>query len=51
MKIDDDEPLVDLTERRVRAIVKECAHAAADATGDNDFHYVSSHDLRRRFAH
>jgi integrase len=45
-----DEPLVDLSERRVRAIVKECAQSAADATGVEDFHYVSSHDLRRRFA-
>jgi hypothetical protein len=45
-----DDPPVDLSERRVRAIVKECAQSAADATGVEDFHYVSSHDLRRRFA-
>lgn len=42
--------LVDLSDRRVRAIVNECAHRAADATGDTDFRYVNSHDLRRRFA-
>lgn len=48
--LDDTDPLVDLSDRRVRAIVKECAHRAADATGDTDFRYVSSHDLRRRFA-
>jgi integrase len=28
----------------------EAAEAAADATGDEDFRKVSSHDLRRRFA-
>jgi hypothetical protein len=32
------------------AIVTECAHRAAEQTGDTDFHYVSSPDLRRRFA-
>lgn len=41
---------VDLTERGVRAVVKRTAEAAADETGDEDFRYVSSHDLRRRFA-
>lgn len=43
-------PFVDLTERGVRAAVKRTAEAAADATGDEDFRHVSSHDLRRRFA-
>jgi len=28
----------------------ETAERAADETGDDDFRYVSSHDLRRRFA-
>ena len=45
-----DEPLVDLTERGVRAVVKRTAECAAEETGDDDFRYVSSHDLRRRFA-
>lgn len=44
------EPLVDLSERSVRDIVKRTARRAADETGDDDFRYVSSHDLRRRFA-
>lgn len=46
---DDTDPLVDLSACRVRAIVKECVHRAA-TTGDDDVRYVSSHDLRRRFA-
>ena len=44
------DPFVDLTERGVRAVVKRTAEAAAEATGDDDFRHVSSHDLRRRFA-
>lgn len=48
--IDRGEPFVDLTERAVRAIVKRTATRAAEATGDADFEYVSSHDLRRRYA-
>ena len=40
------EPLIYLTERGVRDIVKR----TAEETGDADFRYVSSHDLRRRFA-
>lgn len=42
--------LVDLSERGVRDVVKRTAERAADETGDDDFRYVSSHDLRRRFA-
>jgi integrase len=45
-----NEPLVDLTERGVRDVVKRTAERAAEETGDDDFQYVSSHDLRRRFA-
>jgi integrase len=48
--LDDDEPYVDLTPGGVRAAVRRTADAAADRTGDEDFHDVSSHDLRRRFA-
>lgn len=44
------EPFVDLTERGLRAAVKRTAEAAAEATDDDDFRHVSSHDLRRRFA-
>ncbi|WP_211249144.1 tyrosine-type recombinase/integrase [Natrinema thermotolerans] len=39
-----------LTERGVRDVVKRTAEHAAEETGDNDYQYVSSHDLRRRFA-
>lgn len=45
-----DDPLVDLSERGVRAVVKRTATRAAEETGDDDYQYVSSHDLRRRFA-
>jgi len=48
--IDRHGPLVDLSERGVRDVVKRTAERAADETGDEDFRYVSSHDLRRRFA-
>lgn len=48
--IDRSDPFIDLTESGVRAVVKRVAERAADATGDDDFRYVSSHDLRRRFA-
>ncbi|WP_255681686.1 site-specific integrase [Natrinema sp. SYSU A 869] len=48
--IDSDEPLVDLTERGVRAVIKRTAERTADETGDDDYQYVSSHDLRRRYA-
>ena len=30
--------------------MKRTAESAAEATGDEDFYHVSSHDLRRRFA-
>ena len=44
------EPLVDLSERGIRDVVKRTAERAAEKTGDEDFRHVSSHDLRRRFA-
>jgi len=44
------DPFIDLSERGVRAAVKRTATAAAEQTGNDDFRYVSSHDLRRRFA-
>jgi len=45
-----DDLLIDLTERGVRDVVKRTAERAAAETGDDDYQYVSSHDLRRRFA-
>jgi len=41
---------IDLTQPGVRAVVRRTAARAAEATGDNDFEKVSTHDLRRRFA-
>jgi Phage integrase family. len=43
-------PFVDITTSAVRAVVKRTAARAADATGQEDYQHVSSHDLRRRFA-
>lgn len=48
--IASDDLLINLTERGVRDIVKRTAERAAEETGDDDYQYVSSHDLRRRFA-
>lgn len=45
-----NDPIIDLTERGIRDVVKRTAERVADETGDDDFRYVSSHDLRRRFA-
>lgn len=44
------DPFVDLGESAVRDVVKRTAKRAAEETGDEDYRYVSSHDLRRRFA-
>jgi len=49
--VGDDEPIADVTPRRVQQVVKACARRAADTTGDEDLRHVSSHDLRRYFAH
>jgi integrase len=48
--IDRGESFIDLSERSVRNVVKRTAERAAEQTGDDDFRYVSSHDLRRRYA-
>lgn len=45
-----NDPYVDLSQPGVRAAVKRTAERAAEATGDDDFRKVSTHDLRRRFA-
>ena len=44
------EPYIDLKQPGVRAVVRRTADRASDATGDEDFRKVSTHDLRRRFA-
>lgn len=48
--IDRDEPLIDRTKRSVQFWVEHAADAAAEETGDEDYHRVSSHDLRRCWA-
>lgn len=45
-----DEPLVGIKKSAIRDVVKRTAVRAAEATGDDDYRHVSSHDLRRRFA-
>ena len=41
---------IDLKQPGVRAVIRRTAARAAEATGDDDFEKVSTHDLRRRFA-
>lgn len=41
---------IDLKQRGVRAAVKRTAERTAEETDVGEFHQVSSHDLRRRFA-
>ena len=45
-----DQPFIDLSVRGVRTAIKRTVEAAAEGTGYPDYHHVSSHDLRRRFA-
>jgi len=44
------DPVIELKQPGVRAVVRRTADRAAEETGDEDFRKVSSHDLRRRFA-
>lgn len=44
------DPFIDLFERGIRAVVKRTAESASDDANDEDFRFISSHDLRRRFA-
>jgi len=44
------DPFIDLKQPGVRAVVRRTAARTAEATGDDDFQKVSTHDLRRRFA-
>jgi integrase len=46
----DDEPLVDAAKRTVQSWVERAGNRAAEATGDDDFRRVSTHDLRRCWA-
>ncbi|EMA13373.1 bacterio-opsin activator-like protein [Haloarcula marismortui ATCC 33799] len=45
-----NDPFIDLTQPGVRAVVRRTANRAAQATGEDDFEKVSTHDLRRRYA-
>jgi integrase len=49
--ISDDEPYIDMMRRSVQRIVKTVTEQTAERTGNDDFQKVSSHDLRRYFAH
>lgn len=58
MNIDDDEPYFDVGRRRIQQMVKEAAREAArraeqgDAPGSpSEWRLVSSHDMRRYYAH
>lgn len=44
------DPFIDLFERGVRGAIKSATDVEVEETGNDDFHHVSSHDLRRRFA-
>ena len=47
--VDSDEPLVDVSARRVQMLVREVADRAAAATGDERFADVDSRSLREHF--
>jgi len=49
--LDPNEPFFDYSDRTIKRKIKAAANVAAEATGDRDFLKVSSHDLRRYFAH
>jgi integrase len=49
--INHDEPFIGVSPRHVQRIVKIVAERTAERTGNDDFQKVSSHDLRRYFAH
>jgi integrase len=46
-----DGPFIGVSPRHVQRIVKTVAERTAERTGNDDFQKVSSHDLRRYFAH
>jgi hypothetical protein len=47
----DDELFVDASPRHAQRIVKTVTERTAERTGNDDFQKISSHDLRRYFAH
>ena len=49
--IESDELLFPVTDRTVKNWVKRAAQNTASRTGDTDYKKVSSHDLRRSWAH
>jgi hypothetical protein len=49
--IDHDEPFIGVGPRHVQRVVKTVTGQTAECTGNDDFQKVSSHDLRRYFAH
>ena len=48
---EDSEPVVDRSKRTVQHWVECACDRAADETGDDDYRRVSTHDLRRCWAH
>jgi len=48
--LEDDEPLINVTRRTVSNWVTYASESAAEATGDDDYAKLSSHDLRRQWA-
>lgn len=48
--VDVDEPLLDRAKRTVQDWVETAGDSAAEATGDDDYRKVSTHDLRRCWA-
>ena len=50
-QIKQTKPLFDHTPRHIRRLVKAVATNTEKETGIEDFQYLSSHDLRRFFAH
>jgi integrase len=50
-EIGKSDPYIPVTPRTVQSWVTEAAEALAEDTGDDDWLHVSSHDLRRHWAH
>ena len=48
--VDDTDPLVDVSERRIQMLVRESGTRAADATGDERFREISTRNLRAAHA-
>jgi PAS domain S-box-containing protein len=49
--VDDGEPLIGVSPRRVQMLVSDVASRAADRTGDERYAELSIRDLRKYFAH